>query len=386
MTTVKRLWAPLALAIVLIALARDAWNRYEPIGIDFHTYEAAARVGVQRGWSFIYDQNLVAIEQKRLVPSQIAQPFLSPPTDAWLVAPLTPLPYWAAYYIWAAVTLLVFAAALVWAARSRGLARWIAVAAALGPWWVLHAVNLGQVAPLVAAGVVLTMRLARERRDLVAGLALSLVFLKPNTAFLVPFALLVAGRYRTFATWAAVGAAITVVAFVTMGTHGISAYIGQLTQPLPGGASSLTLEGAFGVAGMGAIGLRLVIAAGSLAVAFRLRSSPGLAIATGALGSLLVVPYLHGSDLCVLSAAAWAVWEERPAWLWRVPLAAGWLIASPYVNLTNFALGLNRWPIVEGALLAALAVAAWRPGREGAANLMNKPELRTRAPASQNPA
>jgi len=383
-TTVKRLWAPLALAIVLIALARDAWNRYEPIGIDFHTYEAAARVGVQRGWSLIYDQNLVAIEQKRLVPSQIAQPFLSPPTDAWLVAPLTPLPYWAAYYIWAAVTLLVFAAALAWAARSQGLARWIAVAAALGPWWVLHAVNLGQVAPLVAAGVVLALRLARERRDLVAGLALSLLFLKPNTAFLVPFALLVAGRYRTFAMWAAVGAAITVVAFVTMGTHGISAYIGQLTQPLPGGASSLTLEGAFGVAGIWAIGLRVVIAAGSLAIAFRLRNSPGLAIAAGAIGSLLVVPYLHGSDLCVLSAAAWAVWEERPAWLWRVPLAAGWLIASPYVNLTNLALGLNRWPIVEGALLAALAVAAWRPGREGAANLMDKPELRTRAPASTN--
>jgi len=380
-TAVKRLWAPLALAIVLIALARDAWNRYEPIGIDFHTYEAAARVGLQRGWSFIYDQNLVAIEQKRLVPSQIAQPFLSPPTDAWLVAPLTLLPYWAAYYTWAAVTLLVFAAALAWAARSQGLARWIAVAAALGPWWVLHAVNLGQVAPLVAAGVVLTLRLARERRDLVAGLALSLLFLKPNTAFLVPFALLVAGRYRTFAAWAAVGAAITVVAFVTMGAHGISAYIGQLTQPLPGGASSLTLEGAFGVAGIWAIGLRVVIAAGSLAIAFRLRSSPGLAIAAGAIGSLLVVPYLHGSDLCVLSAAAWAVWEERPAWLWRVPLAAGWLLASPYVNLTSFALGLNRWPIVEGALLAGLAVAAWRPGHEGAANLMDKPELRTRAPA-----
>jgi hypothetical protein len=377
-TAVKRLWAPLALAIVLIALARDAWNRYEPIGIDFHTYEAAARVGLQRGWSFIYDQNLVAIEQKSLVPSQIAQPFLSPPTDAWLVAPLTLLPYWAAYYTWAAVTLLVFAAALVWAARSQGLARWIAVAAALGPWWVLHAVNLGQVAPLVAAGVVLTVRLARERRDLVAGLALSLIFLKPNTAFLVPFALLVAGRYRTFATWAAVGAAIAVVAFVTMGAHGISAYIGQLTQPLPGGASSLTLEGAFGVAGIWATGLRLVIAAGSLAIAFRLRSSPGLAIAAGAIGSLLVVPYLHGSDLCVLSAAAWAVWEERPAWLWRVPLAAGWLIASPYVNLTNFALGLNRWPIVEGALLAGLAVAALRPGPEGAANLMDKPELRAR--------
>ncbi len=61
--TARRLWVPLALAAVLIALALDFWNRSEPIGIDFHTYEAAARVGLHSGWSLIYDQHLVAIQQ-----------------------------------------------------------------------------------------------------------------------------------------------------------------------------------------------------------------------------------------------------------------------------------------------------------------------------------
>jgi len=106
---------------VLIALVLDAVNRYEPIGIDFHTYLAAAVVGVQHGWSHIYDQDLVAAAQKQLVPAQIAQPFLSPPTDAWLTAPLTALPYWVAYWVWVAVSLSAFVAALVWASRSRGL-------------------------------------------------------------------------------------------------------------------------------------------------------------------------------------------------------------------------------------------------------------------------
>src|SRR5206468_10284309 len=143
--------------------------------------------------------------QMKLVPEQIAQPFLSPPTDAWLTAPLTPLPYWTAYWAWFALNLFVFAGALMWASGSSGLERWLYAAAALAPWWVVHALNLGQVAPLVATGAVLATRLLRERRDLAAGLALSLLYLKPSTALLVPFSLLVAGRYRAFASWLAVG-------------------------------------------------------------------------------------------------------------------------------------------------------------------------------------
>lgn len=360
----RRLWASLGLAIVLIALALDVLNRYEPIGIDFHTYLAAAHVGVERGWSQIYDQNLVGIAQKRLAPDQIAQPFLSPPTDAWLTAPLIPLPYWVAYWIWAVITLVALAGALAWASLSRGPARFIFAAAAIAPWWVLHAVNLGQVAPLVATGVVLATRLARERRDFAAGLALSLIYLKPNTALLVPFTLLIAGRYRIFASWAGVGVVIALVAFASMGSQGVYAYVSQLRGPLPEGANNLTLEGAFGVGGTFATALRVAIGAASLATAYRLRGSPGIAIAAGAVGSLLVVPYLHGSDLCLFSAAAWIVWEERTAWRWRIPVAAVWLLSVPYVNSTGLALRLNRWTLFEVALLVALAVATFWPGRE----------------------
>ena len=256
---------------MLIALALDALNRYEPTGIDFHTYLAAAKVGVQNGWSLIYDQQLVATAQKQLVQDQIAQPFLSPPTDAWLTAPLLPLPYSVAYWIWAAINLAAFAAALAWASRSRGLERWILAAAAVAPWWVIHAVNLGQVAPSVATGAVLATRLGRERRDVAAGVALSFLYLKPNTELLVPFALLVAARYRAVAAWAAIGAAIAALTFVSMGANGISAYLTQLRGTLPEGANNLTLEGALGVEGLVATALRALIAAATLAVAFRLR-------------------------------------------------------------------------------------------------------------------
>jgi hypothetical protein len=380
-TIARRFWVPFALVVVLLALAFDLWNRSEPIGIDFHTYEAAARVGLQEGWSQIYAQTLVAFQQMNLVPGQTVQPFLSPPPVAWLAALLAPLPYWPSYYVWAFLTVMALTLALVWASTDAGLVRWVAAGAALTPWWVMHAVHLGQVVPLVAAGVVLAWRLARERRDLAAGIALALVLLKPNTALLVPFALLAAGRFRVFAAWVAAGLIVAAIALVTLSPLGVSAYVSELTGPLPVGANSLTLEGALGVTGAAASGLRIVIVAASLAAAFRLRRSPGLAIAAGAVGSLLVAPYLHGSDLCLLGVAAWIVWEERPALAWRIPIAAGWVVASPFVASSDVSLGLNRWPLVELALLAALVVEAWRPRREREPALTGKADLRSRAPA-----
>jgi hypothetical protein len=381
MTAARRFVLPLALAVVTVALALDLWNPAEPIGIDFHTYEAAARVGLQSGWSLIYDQHLVAIQQKDLVPDQDAQPFLSPPPVAWLAALLAPLPYWPAYYVWAAFSLIAFALALLWSSRERGLWRWVTVAAALAPWWVLHAIHLGQVVPLVAAGVVVAWRSVRERHNLFGGGALALLLLKPNTAVVVPFALLVAGRYRIFLVLSAASALVGVITFATMGAPGTELYVRQVSGLLPPGANFLTLEGAFGVSGALAIGLRVLIVAASLTSAYRLRESPGLAIAAGTLGSLLVAPYLHGSDLCLLGVAAWMVWHERPALAWRLPLAAGWLVASPFIASTGIALNLNRWPLVEVALLAALVFEAWRPGREPEEALTAGAELRTRAPA-----
>lgn len=363
MTGVWRLWPVLALAIVLSALAADVWNHPEEIGIDFHTYEAATRVGLQQGWSHIYDQGLVAAAQTALVPGERTQPYLSPPTVAWLSVAVAALPYGLAFYAWAVAMLAAFALALAWSASSRGLARWIAVGGAVAPYWVLKAVRVGQVVPLVAASVVVAWRLVREDRQVAAGLILSLILLKPNTAILVPFALLAAGRYKTFVAWAAAAAAVAVVAAVTLGPNGMTSYMSQLTGSLPSGADWLTLERAIGVNGVTALVSRLVIVGATLAAAFRLRSSPGLAMVVGILGSLLIAPYLHDSDLCLLSAAAFIVWEERPAMMWRVPLAAVWLVATPFVAVSGMRPELTLWTLVELGLLVALVVYAWRDAR-----------------------
>ena len=153
---VRHLLPPLALAAILIAILMNFLNRQEPPGIDYHTYKAAAVVGLAQGWQHIYDQAAVAVAQLQLDPGEVAQPFLSPPTVAWLVAPLVPVPYTPSYYIWSALVLVAFVGALAWSIPSRGLDRWIVVAAAVAPWWVLEAVRVGQVVPLVAAGMAIS--------------------------------------------------------------------------------------------------------------------------------------------------------------------------------------------------------------------------------------
>jgi len=373
-TNSRRAWSWLGLAVIVIALGLDLMQRQKAAGIDFHTYLAAANVGLRQGWSHLYDQTLVAAAQKSLVAGLSTQPFLSPPTVAWLAAPLTVFPYSIALSVWMVFTFATFAAALALSGVSIGVNRWIAVIGALAPWWVLHAVSLGQVVPLVAAGAVVAWRLMRDDREIAAGILLSVIFLKPNTAILVPVALLAAGRYRVLASWVAAGGVLVAIAFLLLGPHGVSAYLNQLRAPLPGGAEALTIKGALDATGVIAAGLRLLILGMVVATAFKLRGSPGLVVPIGIVGSLIVSPYLHASDLCLLSAAAWMVWEERYAVPWRVGLVAGWLLASPFVFLTSTGPSLNRWPLIEGVLLLALVVAAWRP-------LTGAADLRTRAPA-----
>ena len=374
MTQSRLAWRWVGLAVVALALALDLWHDRDHNGADFKTYLAAATVGLQQGWSHIYDQALVAVEQTQLVPSQPSQAFITPPTVAWLVTPLTLFPFWTAFGVWAALTFATLAVALAWSGVSTGTMRWIAVIAALAPWWVLYALNRGQCALLVAAGVVVGWRLLRDSRQIAAGLVLSLIFLKPNTAFLVPFALLVAGQVRAFAAWLAAGLVLTVVAALTLGGDGMSAYVNQLLGPLPSGADYLTLKGAVGATGVVASVLRVLIAGIVLATAFKLRSAPALVVPVGILGSLILSPYLHASDLCVFSAAAWIVWEERTAPEWRVPLGFGWVLASPYLAVAGLSPALHRMAWLEYALLLALVVVAWRP-------LTGAADLRTRAPA-----
>jgi hypothetical protein len=116
-------------------------------------------------------------------------PYLNPPELAWLVTPLSYLPYTLAGSIW--TVLLAAALGLVWflGAPGRKLVRLIhgVGAAALLPVFV--GVLFGQVSLVVVAAVALSWWLVSRGRPWLAGLALSVLILKPQMAFLVPVGL-----------------------------------------------------------------------------------------------------------------------------------------------------------------------------------------------------
>lgn len=363
-----------AFAVVLLALYLDLAIRNDPTSVDFNTYVGAAQVGLKDGWSHIYDQGLVSMQQQQFVPGSREQPFLSPPTVAFLVAPLAMLPASTAYVIWALVSFLAFAIALALSGISRGLARWVAVAGALTPWWVMHAVNVGQIVLLLAAGMVAGWRLLRDRRDVLAGIALASMLLKPNTVLLVPLALLFATRYKAFASFVATSAVVGIAAALLLGPHGVGSYVAQMRGPWPSGADNVTLHGALDADGISAIALRVLIVGAVMAGSYRLRSMPGLVLPLAIVGSLLVSPYLHGSDLVLLVAAAWMVWEERESIPWRGLLIIAWISASPFLYLRGDSPHLRQWPWLEIAIFVGLLLTALVP-------LTTWADSRRRAPA-----
>jgi hypothetical protein len=382
---VRPVLGSLLAAVVALAIVRDLLKR-ETVGIDFHTYLAAAIVGMREGWGRIYDQGAVAAVQRALDSHVWAQPFLSTPPVALLAAPFSVLPYPAAYLAWATLTLVAFAGALAWSTSYVGAARWLAVAVAIVPWWVIHAAHVGQVAPLIGAAVLVAWRLLRERRDAAAGLVLTLLVLKPNTAFLVPVALLFIGRWRALSAWLAGSAVLVLGSLAFVGPGGAEAYANALLH-VPAaalrGASELTLATAFKLSPTVALGTRLIVLGAALAAMYRYRRESGMAIAVASVASLLAVTYLHASDLCLFVAAGWIVWHERPEPAWRALLAGIWVLATPFLEGSALAPALNRWVACELLVMVAFALDAFvRPlVARRRASLTGWAAYRNRAPA-----
>ncbi|HEV2217719.1 MAG TPA: glycosyltransferase family 87 protein [Candidatus Dormibacteraeota bacterium] len=274
---------------------------------DFTFYYAAARLGLAHGWSHLYDLRLQQ-EQLDAIGSHITiaqlARYVSPPPLAWLVTPLTVLPYQVAYWIWSA--LLVGALVLAWrlAAPGAGRARVIFLVAAVGWLPIIYGLQLGQPALLVAAGVAACCALLQRGRDIEAGAVLAVLVLKPQLALLVPVVLLVSGRWRAFASAVVVLAVITAASLVALGPSGTTDYLDRLNfaatvpenqaQTLAAWIHNLAITRA-------AQGL---IAVWTLGVACRLhRHGPAVVLAVALLGGLAASPYVHFDDLAMLGLA-----------------------------------------------------------------------------------
>jgi glycosyl transferase family 87 len=316
---------------------------------DFTFYYAAARLGLKYGWTHLYDLRL---QQEQLdaigshiTVAQLAR-YVSPPPLAWLVTPLTLLPYQAAYWLWSA--LLVGALVLAWhlAAPGSGRARVIFLVAAIGWLPIVYGLQLGQPALLVAAGVAACYALLKRGRDVEAGAVLCVLVFKPQLALLVPVVLLVSGRWRAFVSSVVVLAAITGVSLIALGPSGTADYLDRLNfattiaenqaQTLAGWIHNLQATRV-------AEGL---VAAWTVGVAYRLRRrGPAVTLAVALIGGLAASPYVHYDDLAMLGLAC-LLFLRAARGRWVIAYAIALFIAAE---------GFPIWqagPVLAGELIA----------------------------------
>lgn len=358
----RHLWSAAGL---LIGVMLTAWNVLVPgvtflqqyaVRNDLRLAYAAAMVGLQHGYSHLYD---LAAQQAAILSLGSGfnpQPYISPPPLAWLVTPLLAIPFPAALVVWTAVLI----AALVWTwyvlAPQGSLTRAAHLALWLGLFPVAYGVIVGQPGPLVAAAVATAWWLLSRDRPVWAGVALSVVVIKPQLALLVPLCLLVSGHARTFGAWLVVCLFLGLASLALLGTDGIARYreVLALTQ-----TPAWDITRRFAVSGLIGLGPQVYVAGAVVAVvaliaAWRRRGSgPEVPMVAGIVGSLLFTPYLAFQDFLMLVVAGWLLLRARPS-SWQVAL-----LAVGYA-LLELALVVQAVPILlaEALLLVSLV---WLP-------------------------
>lgn len=291
---------------------------------DFHNYVVGALVGLQHGWSQIYNLDFQGEQWTTFTRGAGQLPFIyrafaSPPPVAWLTVPFTLVPIPAGYLVWS--TGLFGGFGLTWRILAPGSApiRFLQLGLSLCLAPVAWELQLGGDVGFVAIAVAGAYWLLNTDRDVLAGCALAALCLKPTVAFLVPAVLLAAQRWRALGTWFAATLAIAAVAVLSLGTAGVAAYLSLLhveSQLSPNWYLSLAQ-----VTGLGTpqvIGSLVVTTAG-LAVIARRETDLAGGLAAALFASVAAAPYLHGQDFVMLMPAAWLTWRALPRrWRWSV--------------------------------------------------------------------
>ena len=354
----RRLWPWVGLLVGLILIGWDLWvaagtyiSQYA-VRNDFRLAYGAAIVGVRDGYGHLYDLAAQKSAIESLGPGFNPQPFISPPPLAWLVTPLLLLPFSAALVIW---TLLLLAA-LGWTwyllAPADGLAKAAYLGLLLGVFPVAFGVMVGQPGALVAAAVATAWWLIRRGHPVWAGLALSLIVLKPQMAFLVPLCLLVSRHARTFGAWLVASLVIGLIALALLGPDGMARYrdvLAQTQTPAWDITRRYSISGPIGLGPLLNVIQVVVVAIAGVAAWRHRQDGPELPMAAGILGSLLATPYLGFQDFLMLILAGWLVLRAG-ATAWQVALL---VIGFALLQLVIVVLAL---PILaaEGLLLLSL--------------------------------
>ena len=340
---------------MLIVLAATGWFvvvvplRADILNNDLTLVYIGLRIGLEHGWSHVYDlglQHQLFTQLRPQAPFNDGERFVSPPPLAWLVLPISVFGAAVATYAWLAASIAALGAGWWLAAPRTSKARWIWLLAALAWYPVLYSLSLAQPDLLILLVVAASWKLADSNRPYAAGLVLGLSVLKPQLTLVLPLVLLAGGRWRIAAAWAATAALLALASLALIGPQGLSDYRGLLNE-----AQHVTNNRYFTLAyllGPGVLSYvaQAVVTLAAMAAAYLNRgTTPARLYALGILATSLGASYWHLQDYAILVLAAWLFWRDRPpAWQrwWLLVVVAGAELAWPLRPLPVL-VGITVW-------------------------------------------
>ena len=362
------LWLSVSLAIAAtwtIASRVGIDPTGKPLGTDFMSFWSASQLALGGAPAAAWNVAAHHARENAIFGRDTGYAaFFYPPIFLLICLPLALLPYLASLALWLAATgALYWRMARAWLGERFGVMPILAFPAVLTN--AGHGQNGFLSAALFGAGA-----LWLQRRPILAGVALGALAYKPHLGLMIPLALVIAGRWKTFVAAAATVLALAGASLALFGVDGWRGFLADsglaratLEQGLVGDAkmqSAFAAVRLFGGPVALAYGLQLAVAAFAVAgLAWLQRRAPRSAAEGPAMvvAALIASPFLLDYDLVILAAPlAWLLAEGVRTGFrdWeKTTLAAAFVLPAVSRTLATTA-HLPLAPLVLAALLAVI--------------------------------
>lgn len=215
-------------AVVAITMIRGSLAFFGDVN-DLPEYYAGAHLFLHNRAAEIYQLDKFFEVERQLFPmlTRGVALFLPPPAVPLLV-PIAMIPLAVAPQVWAGLLCIAFVLALVMLARHfqlgrEGLGWLIGLALLSGP--AIEGLRIGQLAPLLLLALCLFVKFAAGEKWAPAGVALTLLVLKPQQLFPLVIYLIGAGRNRVLLIAAGIVIALTLITVPFFGIDGYFSYL-----------------------------------------------------------------------------------------------------------------------------------------------------------------
>ena len=342
---------------------------------DFLNLYTGASLAGEGEFSQLFDPETQLRRERELVPAtEELYPFVRPHFYAVILAPLSLIPFSAAFWVWLALHSILLIGCWTWASQRFGPDALI-----FGSLYLPTAVGIahGQDCVFLLVIAIAAYAAAGKGKDLAAGALLAVGLLKFHLLLLVPVAMVLRRKWRFLQGFCAVAALEVAVSAIVAGWSGMKQYADLLLAKDIRGLSPSpelminvhSIPKNFGI-DQPLISATLVILVLGL-VALGVRGAPlwrWLSVAL--VGSLLVPPHVYGYDASILLLPVWlALFSSKKLWARLMALA----LAAPPVFFLSMAGA--PWSVLPAlVLLLFLTALAWENHQEQRANTQQAPE------------